>query len=48
MDGVVPPNEYVDEMLAMNMSQINEIVQPKLATPFDLFGVSAIEIVEEI
>ena len=26
MDGVVPPNEYVDEMLAMNMSQINEIV----------------------
>nr|CAN77006.1 hypothetical protein VITISV_038719 [Vitis vinifera] len=35
-------------MLAMSMSQIEEIVQPGLASPFDLFGVSVIEVKEEI
>ncbi|WJZ84077.1 hypothetical protein VitviT2T_003702 [Vitis vinifera] len=35
-------------MLEMSLSQIEEIAQPKLASPFDLFGVSAIEIAEEI
>ena len=48
VDGTVPHDEYIDEMLAMSMSQIEEIVQPELTSPFDLFGVSTIEIVEEI
>ncbi|KAL6350237.1 hypothetical protein AAG906_004182 [Vitis piasezkii] len=48
VDGVVPHDEYIDEMLAMSMSQIEEIVQAELATPFDLFGVSTIEIAEKI
>nr|CAN76542.1 hypothetical protein VITISV_037553 [Vitis vinifera] len=48
IDGAVPHDEYIDEMIAMSMSQIEEIVQPELASPFDLFGVSTIEIVEEI
>ena len=48
MDGVVPHDEYVNEMLTMSMSQIKEIVQSKLALPFDLFGVFVIEIAEEI
>ncbi|RVW87722.1 hypothetical protein CK203_043967 [Vitis vinifera] len=38
----------VDEMLAMGMSQIDGIVQLKLASPFDLFRVFAIEVAEEI
>ena len=48
MDGVVPHDEYIDEMLAMSMSQIKKMVHPKLALPFDLFGVSTIDIAEEI
>ena len=32
----------------MSMSQIAEMVQPESASPFDLFGVSTIEVVEEI
>ena len=48
VDGAVLHDEYIDEMLAMSMSQIREIVQPEIATPFDLFEVSTIEIVEEI
>ena len=48
VDEVVLHDEYIDEMLAMSMSQIDEIVQPELASPFDLFEVSAIEVVEEI
>ena len=48
VDGVVPHDEYIDEMLAMSMSQIEEKVQPELTSPFNLFGVSFIEIVEEI
>ena len=48
MDGVIPHNEYIDEMLAMSMIQIEEIVKPELTSPFDLFGVSVVEIAEEI
>uniref|UniRef100_F6GYX1 Uncharacterized protein n=1 Tax=Vitis vinifera TaxID=29760 RepID=F6GYX1_VITVI len=48
VDGVVPHDEFIDEMLAISLSQIEEIVQPELASPFDLFGVFVIEIVEEI
>ncbi|RVW77767.1 hypothetical protein CK203_050316 [Vitis vinifera] len=48
VDGVVPHDRYIDEMLAMSMSQIDGIVQPEFASPFDLFGVSAIEVAEEI
>ena len=48
VDEAVPHDEYIDEMLAMSMSQIEERVQPELTSPFDLFGVSFIKIVEEI
>ena len=48
VDGVVPHDEFIDEMLVISLSQIEEIVQPELASPFDLFEVSVIEIVEEI
>ncbi|KAL6324861.1 hypothetical protein AAG906_018388 [Vitis piasezkii] len=48
VDGVVPHDEFIDEMLVISLSQIEEIVQPKLASPFDLFEVSVIEIVDEI
>ncbi|KAJ9675277.1 hypothetical protein PVL29_024295 [Vitis rotundifolia] len=46
VDGAVPHNEYYDEMLAMSIGQLDGIAQPELASPFDLFGVSAIEIIE--
>ena len=46
-NGVVPQDEYWDEV-DMSMSQIAEVVQPEFASSFDLFGVSAIEVVEEI
>ncbi|RVW75308.1 hypothetical protein CK203_055364 [Vitis vinifera] len=48
VDGTVPHDEFIDEMLAISLSQIEEIVQLELASPFDLFEVSVIEIVEEI
>ena len=48
LDKVVPHDEYVDEMIAMSLSQIKEIAPFELASPFALFGVSILEIVEEI
>ena len=48
MDGAGPHDEYIDEMLAMSLNPIEEKVHPGLTSPFDLFGVSFIEIVEEI
>ena len=48
VDRAIPHDEYIDEILAMSMSQIEEIVRPELAMPFNLFGVSAIEIAEKI
>ncbi|RVX00887.1 Transposon Ty3-I Gag-Pol polyprotein [Vitis vinifera] len=48
VDGSVPRDEYVDEMLAMSLSQTEEIAPPELASPFDLFGVFVLEIAEEI
>ena len=47
-DGVVPHDEYRDEMDVISMSQIAEMVQPKLASSFDMFEVSTIEVAEEI
>ena len=47
VDGIVPRDEYIDEMLALRLSQIKETVQPRLASSFDLFGVSTIELAEE-
>ena len=47
VDRAAPHDEYINEMLAMSLSQIEEIVQPGLASPFDFFGVSVIEIAEE-
>ena len=44
VDGAVPHDEYIDEMLAMSMSQIDGVVQLELDSPFDIFEVSAIEI----
>ena len=48
VDRAIPHKEYVDEMLAMSLSQIKEIVQSGLPSPFDLFRVSVIQIAEEI
>ena len=48
VDGVVPRDEYIDDMFAISMGQIDGIVQPELASPFDLFGVCVIEVAEEI
>ncbi|RVW29874.1 hypothetical protein CK203_102244 [Vitis vinifera] len=48
VDGVVPHDEYVDEMLAMSLRQIEKIAPLELVSPFDLFGVPIIEITEEI
>ncbi|RVW43739.1 Transposon Ty3-I Gag-Pol polyprotein [Vitis vinifera] len=47
VDGTAPHDEYIDEMLALSLSPIEERVHPGLTSPFDLFGVSFIEIVEE-
>ena len=41
-------DQYTDEMFALSLSQIEETVQPGLASSFDLFGVSTIEFAEEI
>ncbi|RVW61620.1 Transposon Ty3-I Gag-Pol polyprotein [Vitis vinifera] len=43
VDGAVPHDEYVDEMLAMSLSQTEEIAPPELASPFDLFGIFDID-----
>ena len=48
VDEGMPRDEYVNKMLAMSMCQIEKIVKPELASPFDLFGVSVIEIAKEI
>ena len=45
-DGVIPLYGYRDEM-DMSMSQIVEVVKPESASPFDLFGMSAIEVAEK-
>ncbi|RVW71176.1 Transposon Ty3-G Gag-Pol polyprotein [Vitis vinifera] len=47
VDGAVLRDEYVDEMLVLSLSQIEETIQPGLASSFDLFGVFAIELAEE-
>ena len=48
VDRAIPRDEYIDQMLAMSLGQIDGTIQPELASPFDLFGVSIIEIAEEI
>ena len=46
--GVVRRDEYRIEMHMMSMSQIAEMVQFESALPFNLFGVSAIQVAEDI
>ena len=46
IDGVVPHDEYRDEMDMMIVSQITSIVQLQPVSPFDMFGVSTIEVLE--
>ncbi|KAL6344125.1 hypothetical protein AAG906_029793 [Vitis piasezkii] len=41
VDGATPHDEYIDEMLALSLSQIEETIQPGLASSFDLFGLTA-------
>ena len=48
VDEAIPHEEYIDETLAMSLSQIGGTVQPELASPFDLFGVSIIKVAERI
>ncbi|RVW84879.1 hypothetical protein CK203_039490 [Vitis vinifera] len=47
VDRAVPHDEYIDEMLMMSSSPIEERVHPRLSSSFDLFGVSAIELADE-
>ena len=47
IDGVVPHDEYRDEMNIMTMSQITSIVQLQPVSPFDIFGVSTTKVIEE-
>ena len=46
VDGIVPHDEYRDEMDRMTVGQITGIVQLQPALPFDMFGVSTIEVLE--
>ena len=46
IDGVVPHDEYRDEMGMMTVSQIAGIVQLQPVSAFDMFGVSTIEVFE--
>ena len=47
IDEVVHHDEYRDEMDMMTVSQITNIVQLPPISPFDMFGMSTTEIVEE-
>ena len=44
IDGVVPHDEYRDEMDMMTMSQITSIVQLQPVSAFDMFRVSTIKV----
>ena len=46
IDGVVPHDEYRNEMDKMTVSQITGIVRLQPVSPFDMFGVSTIEVLE--
>ena len=48
IDGTIPHDEYSDEMFMVNMSQITNDVQLETTSPLDLFGVLAIEMVEDV
>ena len=47
IDGIVPHDEYQDEMDMMTMSQITSIVLLQPISPFDMFGVSTTEVFEK-
>ena len=47
IDGVVPHDEYRDEMDMLGISQFLDAVQRELFSPLELFRVSVIEITEE-
>ena len=46
IEEVVPRDEYRDEMDMMAVSQITSIVQLQPVSPFDMFGLSTIEVLE--
>ena len=48
IDGVVSHDEYSNEMFMVDMSQITNDVQPEIASPLNLFGVLAIEMVKDV
>ena len=48
IDGAISRDEYYDEMFMVDMSQIIDDVNPYTVSPLDLFGVLAIEIVEDV
>ena len=47
-DGTILREEYNDEMLVVSMSQITYDVQPKIASPLNLFRVLVIDMVEDV
>ena len=48
IDGAILRDEYSDEMLIVDISQITDDVQPETTSPLNLFGVLAIEMVEDV
>ena len=48
IDGVIPHGEYSDQMFVISMSKTTGVVQLKFAFPLDLFGVLAIDMVEDV
>ena len=46
IDGAVPRDEYRDKMDMMTVSQITNTVQLQPISPFDMFGVSTIEVLD--
>ena len=47
IDGVVPHDEYCDEMDMLGISQFLDAVQHEPFLPLELFGVSIIKIIEK-
>ena len=48
IDEAIPCDEYNNEMLMVDMSQITDDVHPETVSPLDLFEVLAIEMVEDV
>ena len=48
IDGVIPHDEYIDQMFVISTSKTTSVIQLESAFPLDLFGVLAIEMVKDV